>query len=489
MPASARISARATCHSPETVPFMRVGRSPLCLDIVVDTDDPMPADAELIITAHELFTGQTKVLPGAAPNLHEQLDKGLSLRIAPDDFYLEPGAWHILVDIMRGEKTLAGSYAGSTEVYVHDNSESHQFALACHNIARAEYAFDRDTGTYYGNYREILPGAVDPFSDPDATLFREAFTTNTDLSANDISRGGRGFLMAAHVLRNLGYEQRATYCEEALSRLVRAVAGSFQDDGDAFFDFGNQNEDAEWGEPPGHLLVFLSQVYFHFGHGLREEKDFARYILDQAGRIMRRLLIEFQNGNINRELASPLTGISWYCRAHKAEHGQYFSPEAEDIIVDLSANLGEKALRRGSAINQSVEEHISSAEALLTSRRITRTLAERGRQGAVEVLPDLTSATDALVRLFTGASSDPLPGLLPSQLPMALRGSLYDLCARYCRSEGDDTDLQHFMQGLSATHDGNVTSTFAGLNAAGAMLALSNEYQTTSSPSPPAWWP
>ncbi|MFW5915775.1 MAG: hypothetical protein ACOCTQ_04805, partial [Planctomycetota bacterium] len=210
---------------------------------------------------------------------------------------------------------------------------------------------------------------------------------------------------------------------------------------------------------------------------------------DQAGRIMRRLLIEFQNGNINRELASPLSGISWYCRAHKAEHGQYFSPEAEDIIVDLSANLGEKALRRRSAINQSVEKHISSAEALLTSRRITRTLAERGRQGAVEVLPDLTSATDALVRLFTGASSDPLPGLLPSQLPMALRGSLYDLCARYCRSEGDDTDLQHFMQGLSATHDGNVTSTFAGLNAAGAMLALSNEYQTTSSPSPPAWWP
>ena len=506
MDSNMKVHARAIEHGPAGIPFVLEGHSPLCIDVDIVSSEPIPADAELILTAHEIFSGQTKVLPGAAPDLTDAAGDGLRLRIPPEAFKLEAGTWHVLLDVMCGEESLAGTHAGSTAIYVRRADESPEYALGCHGLGYSEFAFDREYGVYFAAYGERLPTSIDPFSDEDAAAFRRDFAKDDQLSAETVHHAGLGFLLAAHAFHATGDAERVRYCHEALARLVRIVAELMMaEDGRLHTLTGVDQKRAHGAhDRAGDALAlkFLSQVYFYFRYGPPEEKDYSRYALGAAKEIFRYQLAQPLGpgcaGNCRANDGRVLTGLAWYCLAHKAEHGQFFSPDAENALISFaSQSIRELLASDGWYDEGCLEENgrhawrgnIELALGLIPVHRMIVQLSERGHEEAESAESHVREGIAAALRFVTHptASLAHVTPILPSSLPSWSRGMVYEVCAEYLDRFDDDASVRQFMNNLAADVGVQKTGELAGLSELGALIHLSDECHREESFGIPPW--
>jgi hypothetical protein len=501
------ITARPVLHGTDGLPALLTEESPLCINIGVEASGPLPANADLILTAHEVFTSRTRVLPDAVPNLADALDGEIRLRIPGNRFVLPPGCWHILLDVMQGEKSLAGTHAGSTEVYVRAGGESSLYSRSCHNLARAEFAFDRRQGVYLPAYQALLPDSIDPFSDEDAPAFCSRFATAERLTPEMIHHGGLGFLLAAHAFHALGNEERAQYCEESVSRAAHVLCERMKDENGRLHALLGAEHPREPGEhrraTDALALKFLCQAYFYFRNGPREEKDYARYLLDEAKDLFRCQLDQplevGGGGDCRADDGRLLAGAAWYLLAHKSEHGQYFSPDARQAVVDFAAEAARELLAGDGWYDRGCSEeddkhlwraNLDLVSGLLPVWRVVRELSERGDDQACAAREQIREGVEhgLLALTHPGTTLPDVPPVLPSALPDELRGAAWEVCEQYRTSFGEEPSVQRFAGQLGARTDGAITGSFADLAGWGAALHLTSEYQTLEQKPPLPWW-
>lgn len=507
MDTTVSITARPVLHGTDGLPALLTEESPLCVNIRVEPSGPLPANADLILTAHEVFTGTTRVLPNAVPDLAEALDGEIRLRIPGDRFVLPPGCWHILIDVMQGEKSLAGTHAGSTEIYVRDAGDSSLYSRACHNLARAEFAFDRRQGLYLPAYHALLPESIDPFSDEDAPAFCSRFATAERLTPDMVHHGGLGFLLAAHAFRALGHEDRAGYCEESISRAVHVICERMKDEDGRLHALIGAEHPREPGEhcraADALALKFLCQAYFHFSGGPREEKDYARYVLEAAKDLFRYHLdqplgIDCE-GDCRAEDGRIMAGAAWYLLAHKSEHGQYFSPDARHALLDFGTEAARELLAADGWYDTGCLEghgkhlwraNLDLVSGLLPVWRMVRELSDRGDEQATSAREHIREGIERGL-LFVTRAAAPLPDVppvLPSALPDELRGTAWEVCEQYRASFGEEPSVRQFARQLAARKDEAVTGWFADLAGWGAALHLTPEYRSLDQKPPLPWW-
>ncbi len=468
--------------------LIEAGSSPLRLTAEVECQTDLPDNAELIITAHEIFSRKTKVLPTDVADIAEDLDDPIHLDIGPEEFRLEPGLWHILIDIMCGEESLAGPHAGSTEVYVHPSDESPLFSTASYELGRAEYAFEREFGAYVTSYEDQIPSSIDPFSDQDADEFQDLFVRDDALFPETIHDAGTGCLLAARAYRTTGHSDRYVYCEEAVARLVRTLLELMTDDrGKVHRLLGVEEQRAhETSAAPSNsmALTFLSRVYFYFMQDPINNKSYARYVLTEAKQIFRFILKDFQE-TTEASVADPadpriLSGLAHYCLAHKAEHGQYFSPVALNALFDGATRIIKQISSAFPATTKTpdcsnLSHQIHLLTGLLATRRIAEVQTDRGHDEASNLLPDIHETIDAIRQDIITSDAEDAPSPVP--VPANLMGNLYTAARWYQHSFNEAFCADGFPEHFHKQQRTSRLIHLGELNATGAELHFTPEYR------------
>ncbi|MFW6457021.1 MAG: hypothetical protein ACOC0A_01890, partial [Planctomycetota bacterium] len=386
------------------------------------------------------------------------------------------------------EQSLAGTDAGSTEIYIRSPGESRLFTIASCELGRAEYAFERDFGTYFSSYDCQLPATIDPFSDQDTQEFQKLFVHDDSLSLDTLHDAGVGVLLAAEAYRTMDCGDRVAYCEEIAARLVRILFEFMTDeDGQTYSLKGvseNRQHDNSTAAFSSLALSFLARVYFYFCQEPINNKNYARYVLANAKNIFRHRLAQYdqllQDTSYSTWNPRVLAGLAFYCLAHKTEHGQFFSRKAENALLDGSVSLanmlddGESPLPHPNNPTD-MSELVHTLSGLLAVYKISQTLGNRGHDKAGTAMPQLKKgierAREKLLTLPTDGASAVLA------VPSRLLGTLYAMACQYSHTSGHSFTENPFSERFKKRQRDNEKSYLAELNSAGAELHLCPEYQ------------
>ena len=492
---SVTLSAHFVRNSADYVPSLTAGRTPLCVDVGLAARGEIPADAELVLKARELFAGAAAEWRSSLSELPRQ-GEPVKLAIPAEALPLEPGCWHIVVDLLSDGESLAGLDVGSTVAYARRPDESLLHARGSYSLARLAFALDRKADLFTCGWQEELPPTGDPFYEKNEERHRHEFIRGDSTWPELQHDGGLGLLLSAFVYHALGDESRVAYCEQAMRRIVRMITEIMPyGDGRLGTVLGREKD---W-ERTGHCkqqdsfaMKFLAQtaLYFRFGPG--DDKDYARHVLEQA-----RSIFDYQmthhlvpgcgecdccvyDGRV-------LAGICWYCLAHKAEHGAF--PEiallhkvivgADDFSRHVLANRG--WYDAGCLVEGKCHiwcGNMNLLNALLPARRIM----DQGRpryspddhcnEAIREAFRFLTSTNSAI----TGQTAF-VPSAFESPSCHWAAGNMYELCDEFLRQLGDDPGVRQLRDYLVPAASQRVITCIHGCNAAGALLMHSDEYQ------------
>ncbi|MFP4026502.1 MAG: hypothetical protein ACLFWL_01775 [Candidatus Brocadiia bacterium] len=496
------------------VPSILTEHTPLCMAVKMTWNTDLPENAEFVLTAHEIFSETTKALySNNIDELDHLMDQfrengpgSYQLLLPQKTLKLEPGCWHLMVDVMVEKQSLAQNEVGSAVVYVRFPGESPEHARASYNLARAEFAFDRQYGIYYKCYRDALPPSIDPFSDEAAAKFRREFVTEEKTWPELQHDGGLGFLFAAHVYHTLGEPERATYCEETLHRIIHTIQNvMWVGDGRLAAVSDVENERS----PLGHsrqqdalALKFLAQMYFYFRFGPGDNKDYAREILHTAGEMFRyQLDLPLEPGCAGQCRVYDgriLAGMTWYCLAHKAEHGLFFSPDAQGKLLSTAAEFaGEVISNEGWYDSGCLVEgkchiwcgNLNIINGLLPALTMARSLCEQSHDLAEQVLPQLETGLRSAFTFLTrtnGAVTGQT-AFVPTRTSQWAAGNMYEICDHYLNLVEDDEGVRQLRDRLLLGAGAQIVSCFHRNNTSGALMLHCPEFQALKSKTPLPW--
>jgi len=179
------------------------------------------ADDALVTRWHELFTGER--LEWTRP-VGQVLTSGkeatLRLVVTDAEVALKPGAYHVVVDLVRGGKSVCAGRVGSTTLYAKTPGESPQHVLASMGLAETIFTRNRRSGGYFHANNSRLPPTLDPFDDSTYNEFIKRFGASLVVGPETHPDGGLGYLYMAQAYRVMGEESRAAYAEDALKWLL-----------------------------------------------------------------------------------------------------------------------------------------------------------------------------------------------------------------------------------------------------------------------------
>lgn len=422
------------------------------------------------------------------------------LDLSPTDLPLTPGCWHILVDVLVEGRGLRGGAQGSTCVYCRRAAESAELARGSYNVARAEFAYDRQHAIYYKTYNSDVPPTGDPFDDDSAAAFRKAFVTEEATWPELQHDGGLGFLLGAHVYHALGEGARARYCEKVLRRTVGVILERMHaGDGRLLSVLGvdaGRGPGRHSRQQDGFALKFLAQTFFHFRFGCGEDPAFARSVLAGA-----RPMYDYQV----REPLDPgcgasgcrvydgriLAGIAWYCLAWHAEHGEW--PSEAHKAIHCAVGFGRELLSHDDWYDAGClvenECHIWCGNMnLLNGLLPVRRMLELGA-GSPYVRPHIEFAVRRAFEFLTRTSGAVTgrPAFVPKLTSQWAAGNMFEICDEFLRQVGEDEGVRRLREHLVYHAGAGIVNCFHRNNTSGAVLMASPEYRALL-PEPPLPW-
>ncbi len=500
----------------DSLPSILSGESPLVVVMEVSARSAVPSEAEIVISAKEVFSGAR--CQHRRP-LGHAISSGDSHRtrliVAPEELPLTPGCWLVLTDIEDKGKGLAGHDIGCVEAYARRAGESALHARASYNLARADFALDREYGVYYGGYATVLPPTGNPYSADNFERLCREFARDDITYPESEHDGGLGFLYGAIVFHALGETDRARYCEQVLRTVAHVVLDLMtKEDGSVVPIAGRERQRAHSESGPAHqgafCLKLLSQAYFYFRFGAGADLAYARELLTRLHPIYGYLVAHPLGVGAS---ARPGTGescycydgrvtggVAWYSLAYQAEHGRY-----PDEVIKLCRGVTEQARHllanngwydTGCLIEGACHTwcgNMNLLNGLLPTLRIARDLAAAGDTdyGGVGrfIIPHLERACEDAFRFLTytkGAVTGE-PAFVPTDTSQWAAGNLYELCGEYLRQVKPDAGVAKLRDHMPLEAGTHIADAWHRNSAAAMALQHCPEYRDVS-PAPVLPW-
>ncbi len=274
------------------------------------------------------------------------------------DVNLKASSYHVRVDIMRGEQSLSSKAPGACLVYVAREGESAGHIFASFVVSRLAYMWDNKQDIYY----HLLPGNLSPSGDPFVSAARPIYEQALRLEINRIGYydwtgrhplenvvpeaqhdGGVGILHSAAAFRKMGETDRATFCEQAVKRIINAVLARKVD------TIENGQPGILFYAPRQQQTILLKLIcdaclYFRDVVG---DKEYAEKLYEPI-----KLIGNYQMSQSNTPLGISegkvydgriLVGISNYCLAEKAIFGEFNKKHIEKVF-DLATRMSKHTL-------------------------------------------------------------------------------------------------------------------------------------------------
>ncbi len=209
------------------------------LRVSITADEPIHTDDELVLTIRELFSGETAIVRLALPAGDA---REYAVELARDQIPFRDGAYHILVDLHRNGKSLAGKNVGSVLYMLADRTRSLGYVSATYQIAYIHFMLDAETGSTPNLFPK--PGRLPPTYDPhdpdtrqawldlllapllssDRESWRkaaeEARIRDASIAAELVADGGTGILFGMMAYRAVGERDRERFAFRVLDGFV-----------------------------------------------------------------------------------------------------------------------------------------------------------------------------------------------------------------------------------------------------------------------------
>ena len=349
------VKASVAPTTPADYAYGTEGRFCFHFNLLWAPEEKVKAGDYLRFTFRNIFTNE---LTYYKYSLKSHLSAEAQVILTAEDVNLKASSYHVRVDIMRGEQSLSLKAPGACQVYVARKGESAGHIFASFVVSRLAYMWDDKQGIYY----HLLPGNLSPSGDPFALAARPVYEQALRLEINRMGYydwtgchplenivpeaqhdGGVGILHSAAAFRKMGETDRATFCEQAVKRIVNAVLArkvdTIENGQPGIFFYAPRQQQTI-------LLKLLCDACLYF-RDVVGDKEYAEKLYEPI-----KLIGNYQMAQSNTPLGISegkvydgriLVGISNYCLTEKAISGEFNSKHLKTVF-DLATRMSEHTL-------------------------------------------------------------------------------------------------------------------------------------------------
>lgn len=329
------IAAKLVWPGEEYVPALLVGRSMVTLDLTITAKIDIPADADIMVRAREIFSQSTfEYRRPFGTAIAAGNTKTVTADFTPQELKLKPGCWVLVIDLLKKGKSLCGVDVGCAVAYIMHEGESRLHARGSYNYALEEFIWDPDYSVVYGGWKEELPATGDPYDPANAERMFKEFIVDGPVYIEHWHDGVQAPAVAAQVFGALGEKDRWKHCDKMARRAVTSIRDFVQTENGKMYGYASK---ADGRKRSCHLIAHdtmlmrgLCQSYFYFKFGEGNDPEFAHEIIE----ILRKNYDALKHAPLvwgwgwNQADCKVydgrvLAGFAWYCLAYKAEFGEY----------------------------------------------------------------------------------------------------------------------------------------------------------------------
>jgi len=309
-------------------------------------------DDEIVFAFRELFTGNT-VEYARQPPLGMAVNTAraeviLDVHFTPEEVQLEPGFYHVRVDLVQDGRCLTQSQPGSTYFYLAAEDESLRYIIASYWLGHFSFLLDPETNALVSLWPEDapIPASWDPFDASTREIWLAAHQARLPDDRRDrrqqlrdqkgigelVGDCGQGLLFGWYTLHKMGHKDRAEFAQKLFDRA--SCDRLFKDDmvhGDNYFCLQWLHQAAR--------PISQACILFHddpeYGQWAEETfEDLARWMYSKY-----RVMKLSHNCAIVEEgvyVGRVFSGKAFFQLAHRLHRGTFY-PSEVDPFQDLLA--------------------------------------------------------------------------------------------------------------------------------------------------------